>query len=302
MQGFATFILRGRLQALLVTMAAAVLSMILPPFSHISGGAVALVTLRNGALEGALVIFAAAGLLLILGLLSSMDATFVLSLLAGVWLPVLLSATVLRRLRSLSLALTVSALLVLLAMLVFYLTVGDVKSWWYSFLQPRFEPLWDLTPVPLSAAEKDQWVRSIADMTTGLMAAMLVYTVTINLCLGRWWQALLFNPGGFRQEFHHLRLDWRLAVAAVPVAVLGSLAGGSVQGFAQDAMLLIMALFSLNGLALVHAVVKAKGLHWGILAAMYILVVILLPQMAMILAALGLSDSWLDFRRRLAIK
>ena len=260
-------------------------------------------TLRNGAFEGALVFLGAAGLLLLLGLLSSLDTTvvqlFVLSLMVAVWIPVLLGATVLRRLRSLALALTTVALLALLVMLVFYLVVGDVKSWWYTLLQALFEPLWE--SMPLSIAEREQLLHNIADKTTGLMAAMLVYSVTINLCLGRWWQGLLFNPGGFRREFHQLRLDWRLSIVALLLALVAALAGGSVQGFAQDAMLLMMALFSLHGLALVHAVVRARGLHWGILTAMYVAVFIL-PQMAVILAALGLSDSWLDFRRRMAIK
>ena len=306
MRGFAKFILHGRVRALLVTLVAATLSMVLPPFSHISGATVALVTLRNGAFEGTLVFLGAAGLLLLMGFLSSIDMSvvqfFVLSLVVAVWIPVLLGAAVLRRLRSLALALTTVALLALVAMLAFYLIVGDVKSWWYPLLQVLFEPLWEATSVPMSAAEQEQFLRSIADMTTGLMAVMLVYSVTINLCLGRWWQAMLFNPGGFRREFHQLRLDWRLSILVLLLALIAGLANGNVQGFAQDAMLLIMALFSLHGLALVHAVVAARGMHWGILMAVYVLVVFISQVAVMILAALGLSDSWLDFRRRMAIK
>lgn len=306
MRGFATFILRGRLQAIIVTMIAAVMSMILPPFSHVSGATVALVTLRNGALEGGLVLVGAAVMLSLLGLLSSMDAAlvqvFVLSLVTAAWVPVLLSAVVLRNLRSLGMALATAGLLALVAMLVFYLVIGDVNGWWYSLLQALFEPMWAAAPVTLSAAEIEAWLTNIAAIMTGLVAAMLVYSIMINLCLARWWQALLFNPGGFRRDFHGLRLDWRLGVAAVPVALLSSLASGSMQGFAQDAMLLIMALFSLHGLALIHAVVAAKGLHWGALAIVYVLLLFLLPQMVMVLAAVGLTDSWLNFRHRLAIK
>jgi len=306
MQGFATFILRGRIHAIFVTAVAAVLSMILPPLSHVSGAAVALVTLRNGAFEGALIAAGAALMLLLLGLLSSMDVAlvqvFVLSLLAAAWVPVLLCAAILRSLRSLGLALTAAGMLALLAMLVFYLLVGDVRGWWYTVLEALFEPMWVAAPVPLSAGEIEAWLKNLAAIMTGLVAAMLVYSVMINLCLARWWQALLFNPGGFRSEFHGLRLDWRIGVGALPIVLLSSLTSGGLQGFAQDAILLIMAMFSLTGLALVHAVVAARSMHRGSLAGVYILMLFILPQMVMVLAAVGLTDSWLDFRRRLNIR
>jgi len=306
MHGLATFILRGRLQAIVVIMVAAVMSMILPPLSHVSGAAVALVTLRNGAFEAAMVAVAAAVLLLLLGLLSSMDMAlvqvFVLSLLLAAWLPALLCATVLRQRRTLGAALVTAGILALVVMLVFYLLVGDVRTWWFDILQPLFEPMWATAPVALSAAEIDAWLHNIATIMTGLVAAMLVYSIMINLCLARWWQALLFNPGGFRSDFHGLRLDWRIGVAALPMVLVSALTTGIVQGFAQDAILLVMAMFSLAGLALVHAVVAARGFHRGALVVVYVLMLFILPQVVMVLAAAGLTDSWLDLRRRLITK
>jgi len=169
-------------------------------------------------------------------------------------------------------------------------------------LQALFEPMWAAAGVDLTAAEIDAWLHNVAGIVTGLVAAMLVYSIMINLCLARWWQALLFNPGGFRRDFYALRLDRRLGMFALPLVLLGSLASGLLQGFAQDAILLIMAMFSFAGLALVHAVVAARGIHWAALAAMYFLMLFILPQIAMVLAALGLTDSWLDLRRRLIVK
>jgi hypothetical protein len=157
--------------------------------------------------------------------------------------------------------------------------------------------------MPLSKDEVEKWLNSFAAIMTGVVAATLLLTAMINLSLARWWQALLFNPGGFRQEFHSLRLDWRVAAAILPVAVMSSLLSeGPVQGFAQDAMVLVMALFSVPGLALLHAVVAHKKIHRAALIAVYVLMVFILPQMVMILAATGLTDSWLDFRRRLGIR
>ena len=307
MRGFASFILRGRMQAVLIVAVAAAMSMVIPPLSHVSGAAVALVTLRNGAVEGALIAIGAALVLLLLGFVSTMGTAlvdvFVVSLVAAVWIPAVISGLVLRIWRSLGLALATISLIALLAMLVFYLAIDDVRAWWYGVLQIALEPMLTTAPMPMSAGEIENWLNSFAAVMTGVVASTLLLTAMINLSLARWWQALLFNPGGFRQEFHGLRLDWRIAAAVLPLAVISTLfSEGPIQSFGQDAMVLIMAMFAVPGLALLHAVVAYKKIHKAALITVYVLMVFLLPQMVMILAATGLTDSWLDFRRRLGIQ
>ncbi|NNC54346.1 MAG: hypothetical protein HKO07_01350, partial [Pseudomonadales bacterium] len=41
----------------------------------------------------------------------------------------------------------------------------------------------------------------------GMIAIMQSITVAFSLLVARWWQAMLYNPGGFREEFHALRLQ-----------------------------------------------------------------------------------------------
>ena len=48
----ASYIMRGRLQAMIVASTLALLSLIIPPVSVVSSATVALVTLRRGAVEG----------------------------------------------------------------------------------------------------------------------------------------------------------------------------------------------------------------------------------------------------------
>lgn len=307
MRAFASYILRGRMQAVLVVAVAAVMSMAIPPLTHVSGAALALVVLRNGALEGALIAVGSALLLLLLGLVSAMGVNlvdvFVISLVAAVWLPTLIAAVVLRNWRSLGLALTTIGLIALIAMLIFYLIVGDVRAWWYAVLQVALEPMLKSASMPMTTGEIENWLNNFAAIMTGVVAATLLLTTMINLSLARWWQAMLYNPGGFRQEFHGLRLDWRIAAAALPLAVMSTLfSDGPIQSFGQDAMVLFMALFAVPGLALIHSVVAHKKLHRAALIAVYVLMLFLLPQMVMILAATGLTDSWLNFRRRMGIR
>ncbi len=303
MHGFATLILKGRIQAIMIAAVAAVMSMILPPLSHISGAVVALVALRNGANEAILVGAGAALMLVLMGFVASVDNTvtslFAVSMVAVIWLPVIIAALVLRTWRSLTLSLTAVGVMALVSMLVFYLVIGDVKGWWHTVLSSVFETMLQTQAMHLSGFEVEDWLNNIAAIMTGIVGAGLIYTLMINLCLARWWQALLFNPGGFRQEFHGLRLDWRIAAAALPFAVLSNIGPDVIQSYCQDAMVIIMALFSLSGLALVHAVVAFKQWPKMVLGIMYALTIFLLPQLVVILAAMGLTDSWLDFRRRL---
>ena len=40
---------------------------------------------------------------------------------------------------------------------------------------------------------------------------MLAVSTILCLFVSRWWQAMLYNPGGFGEEFRQLRLDVRAA-------------------------------------------------------------------------------------------
>ena len=47
---------------------------------------------------------------------------------------------------------------------------------------------------------------------TGVMASSLQVTCLLCLMLARYWQASLYNPGGFGREFRSLRLAPAVAV------------------------------------------------------------------------------------------
>src|SRR3569623_1583295 len=68
MRGFAQYIMRGRVQAMLVAVAMAILSLVLPPKNYLSSAVIALVTLRRGWQEG-LISFGGAGAVMTLATL-----------------------------------------------------------------------------------------------------------------------------------------------------------------------------------------------------------------------------------------
>jgi hypothetical protein len=114
------------------------------------------------------------------------------------------------------------------------------------------------------------------------------------LAVARYWQAMLYNPGGFRQEFHQLRFDpWLMAVVLVLIAL-------AVQDIApvSDWLFMLCLLPFLQGMAVVHYVVAARnaGTAWLVLA--YLLMLLLPPVFVLV----GVIDSLVNVRKRMAAR
>ncbi|PPK52342.1 hypothetical protein [Marinobacter persicus] len=135
----------------------------------------------------------------------------------------------------------------------------------------------------------------IRDTMTASMAGTYFATAVGMTMLARGWQAALYNPGGFRKEFHSLRLSPVIAVLCAVTMMIGPVLG-------LNSLLLAWAagtpLF-LAGLALVHGVVARK--QWSVqwLVMFYIALLLLGPSLMMLLLVLAFVDSWLDIRRRI---
>ncbi|KMQ73740.1 hypothetical protein [Marinobacter subterrani] len=130
-------------------------------------------------------------------------------------------------------------------------------------------------------------------MNASMAGTYLATGVGVTM-MARAWQAGLYNPGGFRTEFHGLRLSLPIAVLCAVTMVVGPLLG-------LNTMLLAWAagtpLF-LAGLALVHGIVGLKKLSGQWLVLFYVALVLLGPSLMILLVVLAFVDSWLDIRRR----
>ncbi|MEM8661863.1 MAG: hypothetical protein AAGF35_13340, partial [Pseudomonadota bacterium] len=134
-----------------------------------------------------------------------------------------------------------------------------------------------------------------AILVSGALGTWVGGSAIICLLLARYWQAALYNPGGFGQEFKALRFTpvatMTLALAAIAVSSLGAQYG-------TWAMMCMMPL-AFAGISLVHAWVAARGRGAGWIAGFYVALVLLDPvKLAVIFVAI--ADSWFDFRRRWA--
>lgn len=302
MRALASFIMRGRMQAILVAVVGAVLSLVIPPLNHIAGAAIGLVTLRNGGREGFFLVIALGLVMGAIGSFSNLDGGLVQIYVIGMVLlsiPILIAAMVLRATRALDLTLIVIAAFTALLVVLANIMIGDAAAWWRAVLDGVLGPAMEQAQVP--PEQMEQMLNDTARMMTGLIGAVLLYSTMINLSLARWFQAMLYNPGGFQQEFHALYLDRRVAIVAALIGAVGMVFAGQ-GGIPQDLMILVVALFSIHGLALVHGLIGLTNMGRGWLIALYIGLLLVPPHIAMMLAMIGYIDSWSDIRGRVRKK
>ncbi len=302
MKALATFILRGPSQAILLTVGAAVLAMMLPPLSVLSGAAIALVTLRNGPRSGAIVMLGSTAFVALMAWLSLGNVLPGVVFLAVLWLPLWVLGWVLREMRSLALATTVAGALGIVGVLVIYAIVGDVSAWWLQMLMAMFEPAMEADGPLADRAMVEPILADLSRIMTGIAAAGVSLNVLLCLFLARAWQAQLYNPGGFRNEFHALRLGQKLALVSLGFIALSLLPLGVVSHMAGEIVIVILSLYVIQGLALLHSIVAQRGLHVTWLVVLYLVMLFIMPHLVVLVAVMGLVDTWADFRRRLAAK
>lgn len=302
MKGLASFVLRGHSQSILVVVGTAVLAMLFPPLSIISGAALGLVTLRNGARYGLQIMLGATLFVGALAYFSLGNVYSGLSFLALLWLPLWGLTIILREMRSLSLVHIIAGGLGVIGVVVAYLSLGDVTLWWRELLLAIFEPAMQSGGPLADRAAVETILAEIAQVMTGIVAAAIVINALLCLYLARAWQAILFNPGGFGSEFHELRLGRGAAIGSLVIIVVSLLPLGTVTQLADEVLIVILALYVLQGLALAHAIIAKRKMHMAWLVGVYLLVFFIMPQLVALIAVIGLIDSWLDFRHRVVEK
>ena len=294
MKALAAYIMKGRAQAIAISSGFAILSLIFPLLGLLSGAAVGLVTLRSGPAAGMLltvativVVAAVASLTGTPLLLPTIVSLIVLLLL--VWL----AGSVLRYTRSLAQSVTVVTLTGLLFIVVFHLSVGDTAAWWQSHFDEFFAQATESMMMDQQVVFQ-QNLETWSEIMTGFVVMAFLLNVIFSVFIARAWQASLYNPGGFQQEFHGLQFGKKVAIFSLVVATLALIPDNVIGYISKDLLMLVMMIYVLQGVAVVHALVSLKGLHWAWLIGLYLLVFL----MSQLVAITGYIDTWLDFRKR----
>ncbi len=146
----------------------------------------------------------------------------------------------------------------------------------------------------LSVEEQARLEALLIPVLTGLLAALLQIVTLLSLILGRYWQALLYNPGGFGLEFRALRFPPVLAM----LLLAGMLFGPSLG--VQMAMLAPLCSVPLvfAGVALLHGLVSQGRMQRFWLVGLYVTLVLFMQVIYPLLAVMAIVDSLFDFRGR----
>jgi len=131
-----------------------------------------------------------------------------------------------------------------------------------------------------------------------LLASAVFLQLVGTLLLGYWWSLLALGQRRFGQEFRRLALGRLLGSVATALIVLGLVFDWEL---VQNLLPLALLGFLLQGLAVSHAWAHAKGWHPGLMAPLYLLLV--MPPLNVLvvlpLSVLGLVDQWFDLRASL---
>jgi len=307
MKALAAYVMRGRLQAISAAAGLAIVSLLLIPLSwplsFLSGAAIALVVLVQGLKEG---MFTALGATLMLVLIVTL--TMAMPMMAGVyavmvWLPAWLLAAILLHSRSLALAMKVGALLGIGVVLAVYAVIPDPAGLWYEHFTQQVLPIMEQAGVVLNKApDFETQLREAAKIMTGTTVAFSVLGMWLSLLIARSWQAVLYRPEGFREEFRSLKLGQQSALFVALVALLATFTEGMLNELAMNTLMVLLMLFMFQGLAVSHSLINQYQQSRAWIVGMYLVLVFTLPHGLVLFAMMGWLDNGFDFRKRFARK
>ena len=281
MRALAEFIMRGRAQACAVAFLGNL-------FPLISPATVGLVSLRKGSQEGVVVLLWAA-----LPLIASYffdQGSSLLTFISGLsLLMTLIAANVLRVTGSWQWTILTSMLTAMMVMFAIALLLSSDVDLLVDRLSTMFAEL-----AQQQSAQVEPFIAS-RPLVLGLGALMLAVSTILCLFVSRWWQAMLYNPGGFGEEFRQLRLDVRAAGLSIMAFVVALYLPTEYRFWAE---LMVLPLL-LSGLSLMHYGVNVAALGKAWLVFMYVGLVVSGPVIGGLLVGLGLADSLLNLRLRL---
>jgi len=289
MVGIARHALKSPFHAFTVVGLLAVLSLIIPFVSLLSGAIVSLLILTQGFQAGVRVV----GLsVLALSAMTWVSAgTPLVGLMIGIvqWLPMIVFAEVLRRTQSLSLVIIVSMLLGSIAVILQFYLWPDLDQFWRSMIEEVFN----------QSKQSDQYkeietaIEQVVHWMVLMFIAAMMATYVSTLMIGRWFQAKLLESDGYKKEFYEIKLGKTTALISIVIIALSTIAGldwligvAIVLGFG----------FLFQGLAVAHARIDRTAKK-GLLNGLFYFLLFIFPHAVVLTAGVGIIDNWLNLRK-----
>lgn len=251
----------------------------------------ALVTLRGGLSSSVMTLLA-----MVLGSFGVMAlGQSMLPLLGLLSALVLVAASeVLRVARRLEWAWVMAALTTMVGLLALRFIVPEALAQYQDVLARAVE-IWMQSLPPAEVAQlKESFVAQPSFMEALIvqgMAWQLMISVGIGLTLARYWQSVLFNPGGFGHEFRSFRLEPSLAAVLLGIWLAAQAGGVIVSGLSQ----VLWLPFLIGGIGCFHWYASVRKLPGFSYVAFYVVVFFI----HIVVVMFALVDSFFDVRKRL---
>lgn len=283
MKSLAEFVMRGRFQALIVAIVGAGTEL----FFWVSGAVIALVTLRKGQSQGAMILIWA--LLPAAALAWLKFPSALLSLLVCYTM-----ACALRASMSWQYTLILGAIAALLMATVLSVLFDGYLLSIIEVVKPVLEKLTD------QPSQQQSWPEFITALgpvdLAGSFAGGASLFAVLSLALGRYWQASLYNPGGFGEEFRAIRFT-PAAALSMALAAAALIASGSLLVWSWVVLLPLL----VAGIALVHSLLYQPERSNAVMVVFYVVLIIVDP-LKQLVCVLAIVDSIFDLRTRIANK
>lgn len=287
------FIMAGRIQAAIFVIVSTLISLAFPPMVVLSNAAISLITLRKGWQQGGIYALIATATLVIISVIKNLDAGS--GVIAGIvtWLPIVFVTSILAITNSWTKTLQLILMIAVIGVLLFHMLYPDAAAFWIQLLEP-VKPLLKAA-YEFSDAKIDEVISNASQWMTGTFAAGLALITIVSLIMARSWQARLYNPGGFGEEFRQIRLGKQVTIGFLAATVIAVLTDSQL---IIELIMVALAIFMFQGISLVHSIVKQRNMNEGWLIAFYVLMFLLLIQMIVLLATLGIIDNFVNFRQK----
>jgi hypothetical protein len=296
MKALASFVMRGPSQSVMATAGLTMLSLIIPFIGILGSACAGLVFLRQGTFAGVKTLFLSTLAIALLMLVIIGNPLPAVGVLLVLWLPIAVLGLVLHKTRSLVFTTQLAIGFGLFVVLIQYIALGDPALFWREYLQPLGERF--LESGLLEQAQSEQLVAQLSVVMCGVVAVVYMLQLLSSLFLARWWQAVLYNPGGFSNEFHQLRVHQLVGAVGALALLLLLLPGEHAPAALNCVGAVFLGVMFIQGLAVAHGVFKGMDSAQLWLVLVYLLLIVFMPQMVMVLTSIGLLDVWIDFRAR----
>jgi hypothetical protein len=265
---------------------------LLPLLAPLSCAVLALAALQRGAATGWRAAAGAAVLLALVGWGAGMHPLAMVISAVTLWAPTLAVTQLLISSGSLSTAARLATLGALVLAGGWALAAPVQGEPWLTLVNQMVAPL-----AAQTGTDAGLLAERLLGLMPGIIAASLLLVSLGGLFVAMWLHAGLARPGAFGEAFRALQLG-PVVGAVGAAAMVAGLAGGppAAAAVALPAGTALM----LQGIAVMHGMVKIRGLGRGWLIGGWLALVLLSPWAMMAFAFYGLLDTFLDTRRRAA--